>query len=75
LAGELIDEYGDEVESITLTKGSSGRFDVSVDGQLIFSKQQEKRHANPGEIVERIAASAEDQVGGWSPAHSTHTGK
>ena len=68
----MIDEYGDDVESITLTKGSSGRFDVSVDSRIIFSKQEEKRHANPGEIIERIAASAEDQAGDWSPAHSAH---
>lgn len=51
MAGELIDEYGDDLESITLVRGSKGRFDVSVDGQLLFSKHMTKRHAEPGEIV------------------------
>jgi selenoprotein W-related protein len=30
---------------------SGGRFEVTLDGDLIFSKAALKRHAEPGEIV------------------------
>lgn len=54
MAGELIEEFGERVESITLMRGASGEFEVSVDGELVFSKKAEHRQANPGEIVEKI---------------------
>jgi len=54
LAGELIDAYGDDIENITLVRGSKGRFDVSIDGKLLFSKHMTKRHAEPGEIVSTL---------------------
>lgn len=54
MAGELIEEFGELMTSITLAKGESGRFDVEVNGQMVFSKEQEHRHANPGEVVDTI---------------------
>ena len=33
---------------------SGGRFEVSVDGRLVFSKAGLGRHANPGEVLERV---------------------
>ena len=33
---------------------SGGVFEVTVDGNLIFSKKALRRHAEPGEIVELI---------------------
>ena len=38
---------------------SKGRFEVTVDGELIFSKASLGRHAEPGEI----AAIARDKMG------------
>jgi selT/selW/selH-like putative selenoprotein len=54
LAGELIEEYGDDLQSITLARGGSGQFDVNVDGKEIYSKHKVKRHPNPGEVVESL---------------------
>ena len=70
MAGELIEEFGDDVESITLVKGSKGRFEVTVDGQEAYSKSRTKRHANPGEVVENIRQmrGSEDGAGSWSVA-------
>lgn len=31
--------------------GSKGVFDVTVDGQLIYSKQETGRHADDGEVL------------------------
>lgn len=37
-----------EVEMIP---SGGGVFEVSLDGELVFSKKALKRHANPGEVV------------------------
>ncbi len=38
---------------------SSGRFEVTLDGELIFSKAALGRHAEPGEV----AALVRDRIG------------
>ena len=38
---------------------SGGRFEVTLDGELLFSKKAEGRHAEPGEI----AALVRDALG------------
>ena len=41
------------IDELTLITGSGGAFEVKVDGELIFSKKSmQRRHAQPGEIVE-----------------------
>jgi hypothetical protein len=32
-------------------EGQKSQFDVIADGQLVFSKQQVGRHAEPGEVL------------------------
>jgi selT/selW/selH-like putative selenoprotein len=54
LAGEIIEEFGDDLEAITLVKGSKGRFEVTLDGATIFSKSRSKRHSQPGEVISNI---------------------
>jgi selenoprotein W-related protein len=39
------------IESVTLIPSDGGRFEVSVNGKLIYSKLQTKRHAESGEVV------------------------
>jgi selenoprotein W-related protein len=39
------------IETITLVPSDEGRFEVSVNGQLIYSKLKTKRHTEPGEVV------------------------
>ena len=39
---------------IELTPSSGGVFDVTVDGELVFSKKQVGRHAHPGEVLRLI---------------------
>ena len=39
-----------------LIKGSGGQFEVALDGTLIFSKKQQGRFPEPGEILEKIPA-------------------
>ncbi len=54
MAEEIINEYGEDLESITLVRGENGRFEVTADGSEVFSKAIEKRHAAPGEVLEKI---------------------
>ena len=48
---ELLKNYEHLIESAALFPSDEGRFEVSVNGQLIYSKLQTKRHAEAGEIV------------------------
>jgi selenoprotein W-related protein len=51
LEKDLLKEFEHVIESVTLIPSDEGRFEVSVNGTLIYSKLQAKRHAEPGEIV------------------------
>ncbi len=48
------------IKTIELIPSSKGRFEVIVDGELVFSKAALGRHAQPGEVAgivrERIGA-------------------
>jgi selenoprotein W-related protein len=55
LAAEIIDEFGDDLESVTLQRSDAGRFEVDVDGRSVFSKLASGQHANPGEVIANIS--------------------
>lgn len=55
LVDELLKDYEHVIESLGLIPSDEGRFEVSVNGQLIFSKLEIKRHAEAGEIVNIIS--------------------
>jgi selenoprotein W-related protein len=50
LAAELLKEYEPDIESITLVPSDGGRFEFSINDELVFSKLETHRHADPGEI-------------------------
>jgi selT/selW/selH-like putative selenoprotein len=52
LAAELREPYPDA--TVRLIESSGGLFEVSVDGELVFSKRALGRHAAPGEVVRLI---------------------
>jgi len=51
VAEELLGTYQHRIDGLTLTPGPRGIFDVSVNGQLIFSKQASGHHAEAGEVL------------------------
>ena len=51
---ELLKTFEPDIESITVVPSSGGRFEVTVNGQLIYSKLQTHRHPNPGEVAETV---------------------
>jgi selenoprotein W-related protein len=51
LEKDLLKEFEHVIESVTLIPSDGGRFEVSVNGKLVYSKLQTKRHAEAGEVV------------------------
>jgi len=53
LADEIEKQFG---ESADLIKGRDGVFEVTVDGELIFSKRSIGRFPEPGELDAELAS-------------------
>jgi selenoprotein W-related protein len=51
LVDDLLKNFEMEIESVTLIPSNGGRYEISVNGQLIFSKLQTGRHAEPDEVI------------------------
>ena len=51
LTDELLKNYEHVIETLTLVPAEGGRFEVTVNGQLLYSKLQLHRHAEPGEVL------------------------
>ena len=65
MADAILIHYEQVVENLTLVPSNGGRFEISVDGELIFSKLETQRHAKPEEVVKLLksrAAKAEQQA-------------
>ncbi len=51
-ATDLLTNYQHVIKSLTFVTGDKGVFDVTVDGELLYSKHDTGRHANDGEVLE-----------------------
>ena len=59
---DLLSHYQHVIEDVQLITGDKGVFDVTVDGDLIYSKKQKGRHARPGEVLELFRARLDPSV-------------
>ena len=50
-ANDLLTNYQHVIDDLTLVMGSKGIFDIEVDGDMLYSKQEADRHANTGEVL------------------------
>jgi selenoprotein W-related protein len=48
---EILKQYEPKIESIYLIPAGGGKFEVKVNEELIYSKLETGRHAEPGELV------------------------
>jgi selenoprotein W-related protein len=55
-----VKEYEPEIETFTLIPSDGGRFEVTVNNQLIYSKFRTGRHATPGEVKELVGKILKD---------------
>jgi len=53
--GELLTKFEFELESLRVIPSKGGRFEVTLDGELIYSKLATHRHAEPGEVAGLVA--------------------
>ena len=51
MADEILTRWAPVIERLDMLPSSKGRFEVIVDGDLVFSKASLGRHAEPGEVV------------------------
>jgi len=47
---ELLKKYEPEIESFTLVPSDGGRFELTVNGKLLYSKLKTGRHVEEGEL-------------------------
>ena len=50
LAAELLSRWAPIMRAVELQSGSGGRFEVSLDGEVLFSKKGAGRFPKPGEV-------------------------
>jgi selT/selW/selH-like putative selenoprotein len=51
LASELLGRWAPVMRTVELQSGSSGRFEITLDGELLFSKKASGRFPKPGEVA------------------------
>ena len=51
VTNDILSNYQHVINDLKLITGGSGVFDVTVDGNLIYSKAETGRHANDGEVL------------------------
>jgi len=54
MTAELLKNLEPEIGSITLMPSDGGRFELTVNGKLLYSKLQTGRHSEPGEILRLV---------------------
>jgi selT/selW/selH-like putative selenoprotein len=60
LTGDLFNAYEDQIEALTLIPSSEGRFEVSVDDELLYAKSKKGRHPEEGEVVDLFGEYVEE---------------
>lgn len=61
-AADLIGSYQHVISDLRFVMGAKGVFDVTVDGEILYSKHTENRHAEDGEVLERFRAAFAEGV-------------
>ncbi|MCP4419454.1 MAG: hypothetical protein GY805_22815 [Chloroflexi bacterium] len=52
MADDILSNYQHIIDEFRFIMGSKGAFEFKVDDELIYSKKQIGRHAEPGEVLE-----------------------
>ena len=53
---ELLNAWAPRIARATVLPSGGGRFEVTLDGELRFSKAALNRHPRPGEVLALVAA-------------------
>ena len=52
----MLSGWAPVIAQLDMVPASGGRFEVSLDDELLYSKVSTRRHANPGEIAALLRA-------------------
>lgn len=52
----MLESFESQLDEVVLTPSGGGVFEVSLDGELVFSKKAEKRHPEQDEILKALRA-------------------
>jgi selenoprotein W-related protein len=63
LTAALLKDFEMQVGNFTLVPSDGGRFEVSINGELLYSKLQTGRHVQPGEVNELFQKYIEENPG------------
>ena len=58
MAEKLLGEFEEKIDRITLIPAAGGKFEVVVDGDLVYSKLGTGRHAEYDDVAEPVRARA-----------------
>ena len=56
LATEVLSRWAPIMRAVELQSSSGGRFDITLDGELVFSKKAKGRFPKPGEVAVLLEA-------------------
>ena len=51
---DLLKEFEYKIESFRIIPSDGGRFEVTVNGKLLYSKLSTNRHVEPGEVIKLV---------------------
>jgi len=63
LTTALLKDFENQISNFNLIPSAGGKFEVSVNGDLIFSKLHSGRHVEPGEVNELLQKYIEENPG------------
>jgi selenoprotein W-related protein len=56
LTGKILNSFKQRVKGLTLVPGSGGCFEVTVDGELVYSKLKTGEFPNEDALVDKIGS-------------------
>ena len=54
MAGALLNQFKGKIQEMTLVPSDGGKFEVSLNDTLVYSKLQTGRHADPAEVLASV---------------------
>jgi selenoprotein W-related protein len=54
MADKLLSTFGNQIARLSLRPSSGGRYEVTIDGELVYSKKATGKHTTPEAMVEEV---------------------
>jgi selenoprotein W-related protein len=54
MADKLLSTFGNQIARLSLRPSSGGRYEVTIDGELVYSNKATGKHTTPEAMVEEV---------------------